>query len=120
MEYRVSEHLLPVFDYGVLHLELNTALFIFGLVLIVMFALNRLLFRPVLRSLDNRAALLGEVRESTHRREKEIENLEADYRRRLAQVREEVNRFRQEVRREAQQEVDAILAEARRVADREL
>ena len=120
MDYTTSEHLIPVFDFGVLHLELNTALFVFALVLIVMFAMNRLLFKPVLRSIDKREALLGELQAQVQARREESEKLDADYHARMAEVREEVNRYRQETRRKAQQEVDAILAEAREVAAKEL
>lgn len=120
MDYRASEHLIPIFDFGVLHLELNTALFIFVLVLIVMFAMNRLLFQPVLRSLDNRAALMDRLGESARARSEKIGQLTAEYEAQLAQVREDVNRYRQEARRQAQAEVAETLAESRRIAEQEL
>ena len=121
MDYRASEHLIPIFDFGLgLHLELNTALFIFVLVLIVMFSMNRLLFEPVLRTLDNRSQMLGKLRESTQQRLREIEALDRDFQTQLARVREEVNIYRQEARRDAQDAVEAVLADARRAVAADL
>ena len=120
MDYQASEHLIPIFDFGVLHLELNTALFILVLVLVVMYAMNRLLFQPVLRTLDNRAASMEQIREATARHAGEVEQLEKNYEARLAKVREEVLQFRNEARREAQAEVAAILDEAREASGRDL
>ena len=120
MDYKASEYLIPVFDYGVLHLELNTALFILVLFGIVVFSLNRLLFRPVLRTLDNRTALVEGIQSDNAAKEAEIERLTEEYRANLERVREEVAQFRQETRRAASLEADSILAAARETAEREL
>ena len=121
MDYTESDYLIPIFDFGLgLHLELNTALFIFVLVLIVMFSMNRLLFEPVLRTLDNRSQMLGKLRESTQQRLREIEALDRDFQTQLARVREEVNIYRQEARRDAQDAVEAVLADARRAVEADL
>ena len=120
MDYTKSDYLIPIFDYGVLHLELNTALFIFVLVLIVMYSMNRLLFNPVLRTLDNRTQMLGKLRDSTQQQLREIEALDRDYQTQLAQVREEVNAYRQEARRDAQDVVEDFLADARKAVETDL
>ncbi len=120
MDYKASEYLIPVFDYGVLHLELNTALFILVLFGIVVFALNGLLFRPVLRSLDNRTALVEGIQSDNAAKEAEIERLAEEYRANLDRVREEVAQFRQENRRAASLEAESILAVARETTEREL
>ena len=41
MDYKASPHLVRIFDFDVLHMELNTPLYILALVLVVMFLLNR-------------------------------------------------------------------------------
>ena len=120
MDYTKSDYLIRIFDYGVLHLELNTALFIFVLVLIVMYSMNRLLFNPVLRTLDNRTQMLGKLRDSTQQQLREIEALDRDYQTQFAQVREEVNTYRQEARRDAQDAVEAVLADARKAVEMDL
>lgn len=47
-----------VFNFGVLHLEWPTALFIFAVFLVTMFLLNLLLFRPLLATLKAREGAL--------------------------------------------------------------
>jgi F0F1-type ATP synthase membrane subunit b/b' len=116
MNYQASPHLIRVFDFQILHMELNTVLFILGLVLIVMFFLNRLLFRPVLRTLDNRAHLMSSLRDKSTQYRQEIERLALTYQENLAQVRQEVARVRAETQKEIQQSVNQILSQARQEA----
>jgi len=120
MDYRASEHLIPIFDYGVLHLELNTALFILVLFLVVMVALNRLLFRPVLRTLDNRAALLSGIQTDNARKEQEIARLTKEYEERMAQIRDEIDQIRRQSRRESAQAAESIMAQARQAAEQKM
>jgi F-type H+-transporting ATPase subunit b len=120
MDYTQSEYLVPIFDYGVLHLELNTALFILFLFLIAMFLLNRLLFRPVLRTLDQRAALVNGIREDNARKQHEIARLTEEYEARMEEIRSEIDQFRQKARRESGRQAEAILTQARRDAEERL
>ena len=116
MDYKASPHLIEIFDFDILHMELNTALYVLVLVLVVMFLLNRLLFRPVLRTLENRARLMQKLQEAAKAHREEIARLGQDYEAKLATVRAEVARVRQESHRETQAEVDAILGQARKEA----
>jgi F-type H+-transporting ATPase subunit b len=120
MNYRASEHLIPIFDYGVLHLELNTALFILVLFLVVMFALNWLLFKPVLRTLDGRAALLAGIQTDNARKEQEIAKLTREYETRMAQIRDEIDRLRQDSRRESAKAAEGIVSAARQAAEQKM
>ena len=120
MDYRASEYLIPIFDYGVLHLELNTALFILALFLVVMFLLNRLLFKPVLRTLDGRAALLTGIQADNARKAQEIAKLTGEYETRMAKIRDEVDRLRREARRESAKAAEGILAGARQAAEQNM
>ena len=45
-------------DYGLLHLQLATPFAVMIVLFIMIYALNKLLFQPVLRTLDNRSCLL--------------------------------------------------------------
>lgn len=119
MNYTQSPHLIRVFDFDVLHMELNTVLYIFVLVLVVMFLLNKLLFRPVLRTLESRARLMTELEQAQQGHREQMERLAEDYEARLADVRAEVARVRQESGRETQGEVTAILERARQEAQSE-
>jgi F-type H+-transporting ATPase subunit b len=116
MDYKASPHLIEIFDFDILHMELNTALYILVLVLVVMFLLNRLLFQPVLRTLDNRSRLMTSLSEAAQSHRAEIARLNEDYEARLADVRAEVARLRQETSRQTHAEVDGILGQARKEA----
>lgn len=120
MDYTQSEYLVPIFNYGVLHLELNTALFILAVFLIVTFFLQRWLFRPVLRTLRNRNALMEGIREGNAEKQQDISRLTKEYEERMDQIRAEIDQFRQERRREASRDAGAILARARETAEAEL
>ena len=45
-------------DYGMLHLQLATPVVVLIILFIMIFTLNKLLFQPVLRTLDNRNAVV--------------------------------------------------------------
>jgi F-type H+-transporting ATPase subunit b len=119
MDYKSSPHLIEVFDFDILHMELNTALYILVLVLVVMFFLNKLLFQPVLRTLDNRSRLKENLRGQETERLAAITRLAEEYEARLADVRAEVARVRAESHRATQAEVTAILEQAREAAQAE-
>ncbi len=119
MDYKASPHLIKVFDFGILHLELNTAIYILVLVLIVMFFMNKLLFQPVLRTLDQRTDLRSSLQDAAVRHQAEIARLTQDYEASLDRVRQDVARLRQESYRQSQQAVDAILDQARQEAEAE-
>lgn len=119
MAYQASPHLIRVFDYEILHMELNTVLYILVLALVVMFLMNRLLFRPVLRTLENRESLMETLQGNTAQRREEVQRLTEQYREDLARVREQVARVRAESHRETQQAVNEILAQARSEAQAE-
>jgi F0F1-type ATP synthase membrane subunit b/b' len=120
MDYRNSPHIVEIFDFDILHMELNTALYILVLVLVVMFFLNKLLFQPVLRTLDNRARLVDSLREARAEHRTEIGRLGEQYQSALTRVRAEVAQVRGERNREAQQTVAAILGQARGQAQSDL
>lgn len=107
---------IKVFDFGLLHMEVNTPLFILALVLVVMFALNFLLFRPVLRTLDNRKAQAAAQNGAAEGATAEIARLADQYEADLARMRNEVAQVRQEGQQAAQAEVSRILSQTREAA----
>lgn len=119
MEYTASPYLVRVFDYGILHLELNTLLYILVLVLVVMFFLNRWLFRPILRTLDRREQAMQNLQGEAREHRETIAGLTASYQENLSQVLEEVARVRAETHKESQQAVGAILERARQGAQQQ-
>jgi len=120
MDYRASEYLVPIFDFDVLHLQLNTPIYIFVLVVIVMFFLNKFLFQPVLNTLDTRKAYLNGLQETVEKQQAEIADLTEQYETKLEAAKNEVAELRKEARKSTQDSIDAILSKARQEADTDL
>jgi len=120
MNFKESPHLIDLFDFDVLHMQLNTPVFVLVLVLVVMFFMHRWLFRPVLETLHARGDNLRELRRQTEAGREQVARLTAEYEQHLAKAREDVAAVRAEARRDAQQAVGAILERARREAEGEL
>ncbi len=51
-------------DYGLLHLQLATPFAVLIVLFIMIYALNKLLFQPVLRTLDNRNQAIAKSQQS--------------------------------------------------------
>jgi F-type H+-transporting ATPase subunit b len=119
MDYTASPHLIRIFDFGVLHMEVNTPLYILVLVVVTMVLMHLLLFRPVLRTMDNRARLLQTLQASTTDARDRIEQLTRDYEAKLAEVRAEVARVRAESGRQTRADVDAVIEQAHQEAQAE-
>jgi F0F1-type ATP synthase membrane subunit b/b' len=118
MDYR--QHAFDIFDFQILHLQLNTPLFILALVLVLMASLHWLLFRPVLRTLDGRQRELERLTEDTEREKAKLAALVEQYKRDLDRVRGEVERVRQQGHGAAQQAQEQVLEQARQDAARHL
>jgi len=118
MDYR--QHAFQVFDYQVLHLQLNTPLFVLALILVVMLCVNLLLFRPVLRTLDGRRGELDRLAKVTAAEKAEIAALMERYKRDLDRVRGEVETVRQQAHTASQKTQERVLEQARQDADKEL
>ena len=120
MNFKASEYLIPIFDFDVLHMQLNTPIFIFILVIAVMFFMNKLLFKPVLSTLDKRTTYLQGLEKTASRQREEIGKLTGQYEERMEKAQAEVAQMRAEAHKEALEEVKAILNKAQREADGEL
>ncbi len=74
-------------DYGLLHLQLATPLTVLVFILIMIFLLNKLLFQPVLRTLDQRKeSIQGSIKQS-ERLSKELERMQMDFQQKLDETR---------------------------------
>jgi len=91
----------------------QTILFQFALILIALYVLNSLIFKPLLGLLDRREQLtkgtVAEARELTE----QAENLINDYKQKIDGARAEANEKRAEIRREAQLISEKMISEAR-------
>jgi F-type H+-transporting ATPase subunit b len=117
MDFKTSPHLIPIFDYDILHMQVNTPLFILALVLVVMLCLNKLLFQPVLNTLERRAGILSRLSQQAEGHRGEVERLTQAYEADLAKARTEVAEVRQLAHVEAERAAEAIVQHARKAAE---
>lgn len=113
MDYQQSPYLIEIFDFQLLHMELNTPLFMLVVVLVVVYFMNRWLFRPVMRTLDNRDGLLAQLQQSAEASRGEVRRMSEQYEQDLQRVRAEVSQVRGEAHAQAQREVAEIVGQAR-------
>ena len=66
-------------DYGLLHLQLATPFAVMIVLFIMIYALNKLLFQPVLRTLDNRSDAIAKSQQSVIQVTEEVESLKQEF-----------------------------------------
>ena len=74
-------------DYGLLHLQLATPFAVLIVLFIMIYALNKLLFQPVLRTLDNRTNAIAKSEQTVIQVSEEVESLKQDFQKKLDAVR---------------------------------
>ena len=88
-------------DYGLLHLQLATPVSVLLFILIMIFLLNKLLFQPVLRTLDQRKeSVQGSIKQS-ERISKELERMQVNFQQKLDETRKGVMGIHHSTRNEA-------------------
>jgi len=81
-------------DYGMLHLHLATPAAVLIIIFIMIFTLNKLLFQPIIRTLDNRKEVIVKSQKRVGQVEGEVERLKQDFQQKLNEVRTEVLHLR--------------------------
>lgn len=107
-------------DYGILHFQLATPILVTIVILIMIFALNRLLFQPVLRTLDARQKIIDDSKKQVNQTKSSIEKLSLQYEEQLHQANLEVAQAYQQAREEAQKHREELETQARNFAETEL
>ena len=107
-------------DYGLLHLQLATPVVVFILLLLVIFIMNRWLFQPVLRTLNNREKIVEDSKVQTATTSAEINNLRLEYEEQLRAARREVAEIYNLTRQEALKQRETLLLEVRQLGEEEL
>ena len=102
-----------VFNFGLLHLEWTSALFVFVVFVITMFLMNILLFKPILRTLDARKAKLDANSDKVKGLGSTIESSEKDYKAKLSDVNEKIRLARHEALVSAKEEASKILEQVK-------
>lgn len=98
-----------VFDFGLLHLEWTTALFIFVVFVITMFLLNTLLFKPILRTLEARQAGIDKNNDRVKGVSDTVEASEVKYQEQLSEVNKKIQASRLEALNSAKEEANKVL-----------
>ncbi len=86
--------------------------------LLLMFLLNRLLFKPMLRVLDERRERTEGRRQAAEQRDAQAEAVWADYQEKIQQARVEADRIRSDLIRRAEAERQKIVEEAAAEAEK--
>ena len=81
-------------DYGMLHLQLATPTAVLIIIFIMIFTLNKLLFQPIIRTLDNRKEVVVKSQKRVVQVEGEVERLKEEFQQKLNEVRSEVLHLR--------------------------
>ncbi len=107
-------------DYGLLHLQLATPFAVLIVLFIMIYALNKLLFQPVLRTLDNRTNAIAKSEQTVIQVSEEVESLKQDFQKKLDAVRLEALHLRNIGHEEGLAERESMILEERKTLENEI
>lgn len=107
-------------DYGLLHLQLATPVTVLIFILVMIFALNKLLFQPVLRTLDQRRETVQGSLNKSERLSKEMELMQADFQRQLEEARKSVMEIHQSEKDDGTREREEMILKKRQELEGEM
>ena len=107
-------------DYGLLHLQLATPFAVLIVLFIMIYALNKLLFQPVLRTLDNRTDAIAKSEQTVIQVSEEVESLKQDFQKKLDAVRMEALHLRNTGHEEGLAERETMILEERKTLENEI
>ena len=107
-------------DYGLLHLHLATPFAVMIVLFIIIYSLNKLLFQPVLRTLDNRSDAIAKSHQSVIQVTEEVERLKQEFQQKLDALRTEALHIRNSAHEESIVERESMILEERQTLENEL
>mgnify|MGYP001501293327 CR=1 FL=1 len=107
-------------DYGLLHLQLATPFAVMIVLFIMIYALNKLLFQPVLRTLDNRTDAIAKSEQTVIQVGEEVESLKQEFQKKLDAVRMEALHLRNTGHEEGLAERESMILEERKTLENEI
>ena len=107
-------------DYGLLHLQLATPFAVLIVLFIMIYALNKLLFQPVLRTLDNRTDAIAKSEQTVIQVSEEVESLKIDFQKKLDAVRMEALHLRNTGHEEGLAKRESMILEERKTLENEI
>ena len=93
-----------------------TIIFTWANLLLLLFILKKLLFKPVTNILSQRENEVGEMYKKAEEAQKNAEDMESEYRGKLSAAKEEASKIVKEATREATLKGEAIVSEAQKKA----
>ena len=106
-------------DYGMLHLQFATPAAVLIIIFIMIFTLNKLLFQPVIRTLDNRKEVVAKCQKRVLQVEGEVEHLKQDFQQKLNEVRAEVLNIRNVGHEKGMATRESMIVEERKTLQKE-
>ena len=107
-------------DYGLLHLQLATPFAVMIVLFIMIYALNKLLFQPVLRTLDNRSDAITKSQQNVIQVSEEVESLKQQFQQKLDAIRTEELLLRNTEHEKGLTERESMILEERQILENEL
>ena len=107
-------------DYGLLHLQLATPFAVLIVLFIMIYALNKLLFQPVLRTLDNRTDAIAKSEQTVIQVGEEVESLKQEFQKKLDAVRMEALHLRNTGHEEGLAERESMILDERKALENEI
>ncbi|GIT72596.1 MAG: hypothetical protein Ct9H300mP28_24100 [Pseudomonadota bacterium] len=102
------------------HLQLATPFAVMIVLFIMIYALNKLLFQPVLRTLDNRSDAITKSQQSVIQGSEEVESLKQEFQQKLDAIRTEALHIRNTEHKEGLAERESMILEERQTLENEL
>ena len=107
-------------DYGLLNLQLATPFTVLVVLFIMIYTLNKLLFQPVLRTLDNLTDAIAKSEQTVIQVSEEVESLKQDFQKKLDAVRMEALHLRNTGHEEGLAERESMILEERKTLENEI
>ena len=107
-------------DYGLLHLQLATPFAVMIVLFIMIYDLNKLLFQPVLRTLDNRSDAITKSQQTVIQVTEEVESLKQEFQQKLDAIRTEALHIKNTEHKEGLAERESMILEERQILENEL
>ena len=116
----MHERFGEVFNFGVLHMEWPTAVYIFVVFTVTMFLLNTLLFKPVVATLERRAQKQEEQEASIKSSLAEVDKTKAELGQKLSAVGDDTQDAHKKAMDEANAKISEITSAAQAEANKNL
>ena len=109
-----------VFNFGMLHLEWPTALFILVIFVLTMIVLNLMLFKPIIKTLEARQSEMDKDKAESDSLAQTVAKSEQDYEAKLSETREVIQITRQEAVNKALANAKELISQTKEAVSQKL